>query len=78
MIKKNAAFPCFFFSTEKLQEFTHLLVVFKESLSQEPELEDVNHPVGGVQHVQQVPHDLDPPAWQLEDLRCGILVDEES
>ena len=77
--------PCFrppksgiIISTEKFQEFTHLLVVLEESLGQEPELEDVNHPVGGVQHVQQVPHDLDPPARQLEDLRCGIVVDEES
>ena len=58
--------------------FADLLVVLKESLGQEPELEDVDLPVGGVQHVKHVPHHLDPPARQLEDLRCSIVVDEES
>ena len=31
----------------------------------------------GVEHVQHVPHDLDPPARQLEDLCRGLEVDEE-
>ena len=57
--------------------FADLLVVLKESLGQEPELEDVDLPVGGVQHVKHVPHHLDPPARQLKDLSCGLVVDEE-
>ena len=63
--------------TVKLLGFADLLVVLKESLGQEPELEDVDLPVGGVQHIKHVPHHLDPPARQLEDLSCGLVVDEE-